>query len=163
MPESTITLWGNAGVNTTRPSSACNSRSESLRRPLNILLAEDTPANQFLMIRILESRGHHVQLAENGAEAVQLFATQSFDLVLLDLHMPVMDGFQAATEIRSLEHGSAHHVPIVAVTAYASLESRARCLAVGMDTFVAKPIDIHDFIRLVESFPPRDEQHRPLR
>ncbi len=131
--------------------------------PLRVLLVEDTPANQFLMIRILESRGHQVQLAENGAEAVRMFASESFDLVLMDLHMPVMDGFQAAADIRKLEGQSEHHIPIVAVTAYASVESRARCLAVGMDTFVAKPIDIHEFLLLVESFPPRDSEHRPLR
>jgi CheY-like chemotaxis protein len=155
-------FMGVACVNPVRPFSAASAGGSGAARPLRILLAEDTPANQFLMIRILEGRGHQVQVAENGAEAVRMFAEQNFDLVLLDLHMPVMDGFQAAAEIRALEKDSEFHVPIVAVTAYASLESRARCIGVGMDTFVAKPIDIHEFVRLVESFPPRDEDHRPL-
>lgn len=146
-----------------RPLPAEQSTLGLVHRPLRILLAEDTPANQLLMIRILEGRGHRVQVAEHGDEAVRLFAAEPFDLVLLDLHMPVMDGFQAAAEIRKLEANSPHHVPIVAVTAYASPESRANCLAVGMDTLVAKPIDLMEFLRLVESFPPRDEQGRPIR
>lgn len=129
-------------------------------RARRILLAEDTPANQFLLVRLLQTRGHEVRVASNGQEAVDLYEREPFDLILMDLHMPMMDGFEATTRIRQAERQSGRHVPIVAVTAYSSLESRARCMSVGMDTFIAKPIDIHEFLRLVESFPLRADDER---
>lgn len=124
---------------------------------LRILVAEDTPANQYLLVRLLTGRGHQVRVAEDGVEAVKLFANEPFDVVLMDLHMPNLDGFQASSEIRELERARKSHVPIVAVTAYVSIDSRARCLEAGIDTFVPKPINIRQFIDLIEQFPRRHD------
>jgi len=124
---------------------------------LRILVAEDTPANQYLLTRLLTARGHQVRLAEDGVEAVNLFTAEPFDVVLMDLHMPNLDGFQASSEIRELERARKTHVPIIAVTAYVSIDSRARCLDAGIDVLMPKPINTREFIELIEQFPRRHD------
>ena len=119
---------------------------------LRILLAEDTPANQKLVLHILRKRGHVVAIAGNGAEAVEMARRQSYDVVLMDVQMPIMDGFQATEAIRLLERDHQARVPIVAMTAHAMKGDRQRCLAAGMDGYIAKPINSGELIRLVESF-----------
>jgi PAS domain S-box-containing protein len=108
-----------------------------------ILLAEDTPVNQLLAVKLLERRGYKVLVAGNGLEATQAYGRGGVDLILMDVHMPVMDGYEAATLIRELEReaGDARHVPIVALTASVMAEDRQRCAEAGMDDFLAKPID----------------------
>ena len=110
-------------------------------RPLSILLAEDNPFNQRVVVLMLARFGHAVTSAVNGREAVAALERQSFDLVLMDLQMPKMDGFQATAAIRSAEAGTARHVPIIALTAHAMREDRGRCLEAGMDGYVSKPIE----------------------
>lgn len=108
---------------------------------LKILLAEDGLVNQKVATGLLEKHGHEVTLAVNGLEAVQAFARHSFDVVLMDIHMPEMDGLEATTAIREQElsiNGS--HVPIIALTAAAMKGDREKCIAAGMDGFLAKPI-----------------------
>ena len=107
--------------------------------PLRFLLAEDGKANQRLARALLEMDGHKVTVAENGRIAVDLFREERFDVILMDVQMPEMDGFAATQEIRKLEQGSAKHIPIIAMTARAMKGDREKCLAAGMDDYVAKP------------------------
>ena len=122
------------------------------QRSLKVLLAEDTPANQKLARRILEKRGHVVNLASNGQEAIELLNRSPVDLVLMDVQMPEMDGFEATAAIRQRERNSGQHVPIVAMTAHAMAGDRERCLQAGMDDYIAKPLDARQLIELVERF-----------
>jgi CheY-like chemotaxis protein len=108
---------------------------------LRILLAEDNRVNQRLVVRLLEKRGHTVVAVANGREAVDAIQAQSFDLALLDIQMPVMDGLEAARLIRQLEQENGRRrLPLVAATARAMREDEERCLAAGMDGYVSKPI-----------------------
>jgi two-component system sensor histidine kinase/response regulator len=111
-------------------------------RSLRVLLAEDNRVNQKIAIRLLEKRGHNVVLAGNGEEALAALAQDTFDLVLMDVHMPVMDGFQAAMAIREKEKSTGLHQPVIAMTALAMTGDRERCLAAGMDGYLSKPIDL---------------------
>jgi CheY-like chemotaxis protein len=107
---------------------------------LRILVAEDNPMNQALATRLLTKQGHAVIVACNGREALAALERASFDLVLMDVQMPEMDGLDAAAAIRKAEEGTGAHVPIIAMTAYAMTGDRERCLAAGMDAYIAKPI-----------------------
>jgi PAS domain S-box-containing protein len=108
--------------------------------PMKILLAEDHPPNQQLAVRLLERHGHSVVVANNGLEVLAALEKESFDLVLMDIQMPEMDGFTATEEIRRRESQTGAHLPIVAMTAHAMKGDAERCLAAGMDDYVAKPI-----------------------
>jgi two-component system sensor histidine kinase/response regulator len=113
-----------------------------LLRSLNILLAEDNRVNQKIATRLLEKRGHHVVLAGNGEEALAALAQGSFDLVLMDVHMPGLDGLEATLAIREKEKSTGLHQPVIAMTALAMIGDRERCLAAGMDGYLSKPIDL---------------------
>jgi len=118
---------------------------------LRILLAEDSLVNQKLAIGLLERAGHKVVPVNNGREAVAMFRSQPFDLVLMDVQMPEMDGFEAAAAIRAGEKQSGAHVPIVAMTAHAMQGDRQRCLDAGMDAYVAKPVRADDLFATIEN------------
>ncbi len=122
-------------------------------RRLRILLAEDNPINQQLAATLLEERGHTVRVAVNGKEALDLLAQESFDLVLMDVQMPEMDGFQATGAIRQSEKGTNTHLRIVAMTAHTMKGDRERCLAAGMDAYVPKPIREDQLFAAVEGWP----------
>ncbi len=125
-------------------------------RGLRILLAEDNPVNQRLALRLLEKQGHSLELAQTGLEAVRKSATEDFDVVLMDVQMPEMDGLQATAAIRERERTSGKHVPILAVTAHAMAGDRARSLAVGMDGYLSKPIrnqELFDALVSIRSSP----------
>jgi two-component system, sensor histidine kinase and response regulator len=107
---------------------------------LNILVAEDNRINQRVALRLLEKRGHKATLAANGQEVLSLLETQTFDLILMDVQMPVMSGVDATLEIRKREQKSGHHVPIYALTANAMKGDRERYVSSGMDGYLAKPI-----------------------
>ncbi|MEW6313816.1 MAG: response regulator [Pseudomonadota bacterium] len=109
-------------------------------RPLAILLAEDNEVNQMLAVRVLEKMGHAVTVASNGKEALAALDQKNYDIVLMDMQMPEMDGAEAAQAIRAREQGSEAHLPIIALTAHAMSGDRERCLAVGMDGYVSKPL-----------------------
>jgi signal transduction histidine kinase/CheY-like chemotaxis protein/ligand-binding sensor domain-containing protein len=115
---------------------------DDLLRSLHILLAEDNHVNQKIATRFLEKRGHHVVLAGNGEEALAALVQSSFDLVLMDVHMPGMDGLEATIAIREKEKSTGLHQPVIAMTALAMTGDRERCLAVGMDGYISKPIDL---------------------
>jgi PAS domain S-box-containing protein len=124
------------------------------RRCLKILLAEDNPTNQMLAIRLLGKAGHSVTLAKTGKEAVNAMKLEKFDLVLMDVQMPEMDGFEATAEIRMNEQLSGFHTPVVAMTAHALKGYRERCLEAGMDGYLSKPIRPRELLEAIESLTP---------
>ncbi len=117
--------------------------------PLSVLLAEDHPVNQMMMTRLLEKRGHRVVLARNGVEAVAAATRERFDVVLMDVQMPVMDGFEATARLRESERGGSVRVPVIALTAHAMKGYREECLAAGMDDYLAKPVNPEDLFRML--------------
>lgn len=118
------------------------------RRPIRILLAEDNPVNQLVAQAILERRGHSVHVVANGLLAVEAVKTGAFELVLMDVRMPEMDGLEATRSIRALpEHGT---LPIVALTAHALAEERQRCFDAGMDDFLSKPFIPDELFAVIE-------------
>jgi CheY-like chemotaxis protein/HPt (histidine-containing phosphotransfer) domain-containing protein len=120
-------------------------------RRLHVLLAEDNAVNQRLAASLLERRGHRVTIAANGREALAALERQAFDVVLMDVQMPEMGGFDATAAIRQREAATGGHIPIVAMTAHAMKGDRERCLEAGMDEYVTKPLDSRRLCALVES------------
>jgi CheY-like chemotaxis protein len=117
-------------------------------------LAEDNRVNQMLAVRLLEKRGHHVQVAGDGREALEKLKAADFDLVLMDVQMPAMGGFEATAAIREMEKGTGKHIPIVALTAHAVTGDRERCLAAGMDGYIGKPIRPEELFEQIETLIP---------
>ena len=116
---------------------------------LRVLLAEDSLVNQKLAIGILERRGHTVVVANDGREALAALTTQRFDIVLMDVQMPQLDGIEATAAIRAMEKETGTHLPIVAMTAHAMKGDRERCLAAGMDAYVAKPVRARELLQAI--------------
>ena len=119
---------------------------------LRILVAEDNAVNQKLVARLLEKRGHKVKVVANGREAVESLDQDSFDLVLMDMQMPEMDGFEATAELREREKQTGNHTPIIALTAHAMKGDRERCLEAGMDGYLSKPIRAPELDELLEKY-----------
>ena len=126
--------------------------------PMRILLAEDGIVNQKVATGLLQMRGHQVIVAENGAAAVKAFNQDKFDLILMDIQMPEMDGYEATAAIRELERESGSRIPIVAMTANALTGDRERCLDAGMDAYVAKPIKPEELDSLLVSLDRKCEE-----
>jgi PAS domain S-box-containing protein len=124
----------------------------SERRPLQVLLAEDNPVNQKLAVRLLEKMGHVSKVAPNGKEAIAELARDKYDLILMDVQMPEMDGFEATRTIRESEKNTGRHIPIIAMTAYAMKEDREKCLMNGMDGYLSKPIKTKELARIIEEY-----------
>jgi CheY-like chemotaxis protein len=118
--------------------------------PLRILLVEDSLVNQKLATALLEKQGHTVEVATNGGEAVTACQTRAFDVVLMDVEMPIMDGLEATGHIREWEKASQSHLPIVAMTAHARKGDRERCLEAGMDDYISKPIRAQQLLDTLE-------------
>jgi len=121
------------------------------RRRLRILLAEDNPVNQKVAARMLERMGHTVSIAENGTEVLSAVEKQNFDLILMDIQMPEVDGFDATRSIRERETSTGEHIPIVAMTAHAMKGDKEKCIQAGMDGYVAKPINVQQLFESIES------------
>jgi signal transduction histidine kinase/CheY-like chemotaxis protein len=126
------------------------------RRSLRVLVAEDSRVNLKLVTQLLEKRGHTVIAARNGREALAALNTQAVDLILMDVQMPEMDGFDATRAIRSREEGTDDHVPIIAMTAHAMKGDRDRCLNAGMDAYVSKPLRAGELFDAIEGQAPTD-------
>ncbi|HEX7446267.1 MAG TPA: PAS domain-containing protein [Pirellulales bacterium] len=126
-------------------------------RSLRILVAEDNVVNQKLVVHLLEKRGHCVVVAGNGREAVEIVERQPLDLVLMDVQMPEMGGFEATAEIRRREQMRGGHLPIVAMTAHAMKGDRERCLEAGMDAYIGKPIQARALWDLLDTLVTTDE------
>jgi CheY-like chemotaxis protein len=120
-----------------------------IAEPLRILVAEDNVVNRVVVERFLKDLRHLVQMASNGREAVEAYERGVFDLVLMDLMMPEMDGLEATARLRDRQSQTGRWVPIVALTACATEEDRSRCLAAGMTDFIAKPVQISDLQRVI--------------
>ena len=123
-------------------------------RSLAILVAEDNPVNRVLMTRFLESEGHRPTLVTNGREAVAATLAHEFDIVLMDIQMPEMDGFEAARAIRDREREHGGHLPLVAVTAHAIKGDRERCVAAGYDGYVTKPVSFTELLTTLATLVP---------
>ncbi len=117
---------------------------------LRILLAEDTEINRQLAIHLLESQGHYVSVAENGRKALEALEDSQFDVVLMDVQMPDIDGLQATLTIRSRERATGAHLPIIAMTAQAMKGDRERCIAGGMDGYLSKPIRPKELFQAID-------------
>jgi len=130
-----------SGIHRIAPLPAAPPPSAPGERPLHILLIEDNAVNQVVTRRLLEREGHTVIVAENGVKGLEAVARESFDAILMDVQMPGLDGIETTRAIRSRERGSHHRTPIVAFTAHALKEDRERCLAAGMDEYLAKPVE----------------------
>jgi len=124
--------------------------SNTTQRPLHILVAEDNRVNQTLAVRLLEKVGHHVTLAENGSLAVEKYGAARYDVILMDIQMPVMDGLEATAAIRKLEANTGQHIPILALTAHAMVGEKERCLNAGLDGYLTKPIQRAELFRELE-------------
>jgi signal transduction histidine kinase/DNA-binding response OmpR family regulator len=135
--------------------------SESLRR-LSILLAEDNAMNKKLATKLLEKRGHIIHSVSNGREVMEALQQGRFDVILMDVQMPVMDGWMATQAIRERERGTAEHIPIVALTAHAMKHDQEQCQAAGMDGFLSKPFQPEDLYRAVEELGGGGLLHRGL-
>lgn len=121
------------------------------KRPLHVLLAEDNPINQKLAVTLLKKWGHHVTMAENGRLALEAFERGNFDLILMDMHMPVMDGIETVRRIREREKELGGHIPIAAMTANVMKGNLESCLAAGMDGYIAKPFSRDELFDLLEN------------
>ena len=133
-----------------RPAGGDAAALECRLPPLRILLVEDSPVNQKLALALLEPQGHQVTVANNGAEAVREYASGSFDLVLMDVQMPEMDGLEATRLIREVERKSGRRTPILAMTAHAIKGDRELCLQAGMDAYVSKPVRARGLFAAIE-------------
>ncbi len=130
-------------------------------RALRILLVEDNPINQQLARKLLEKRGHSVVLAVNGKECLRVLSTESFDLVLMDIQMPEMDGLEAAGHIRASEQGTTRHLPIIALTAHSQPADREKCLLSSMDEYITKPLRIEVLLAAMASVVAPFDEPRP--
>jgi PAS domain S-box-containing protein len=140
---------GNAEVTSPAPTRASLPRQRT--KPLHILLVEDNPVNQKVAVRLLEKHGYTLAVAGNGREALLALEGAQFDLVLMDVQMPEMDGLEATKAIREREETSGLHLPIIAMTAHAMQGDRECCLDAGMDGYVSKPVRIENLLDVITS------------
>jgi signal transduction histidine kinase/CheY-like chemotaxis protein len=122
------------------------------KKVLRVLLAEDNAVNRRIACHVLEKHGYHVTVAVDGRHALAALDRTHFDVVLMDVQMPEMDGFETTAAIRARERGNGTHLPIIAMTAHAMQGDRERCIAAGMDSYISKPLNIGELIELVEEF-----------
>jgi PAS domain S-box-containing protein len=120
--------------------------------PLHILVAEDNNTSQIIAKKMLEKAGHTVQIAGTGVEAVRMLKEGAFNLVLMDVEMPEMSGLEATRLIRKSENDTKHHIPIIAMTAYAMKEDKEKCLEAGMDSYISKPVNLDELYEIIKSF-----------
>lgn len=133
------------------------------RARYNILLAEDEPINRELMATIIEQQNWEVTAVENGRNALSAMENTDFDLVLMDIQMPVMDGREATDAIRKKEEVTGKHIPIIALTAYAIGDFREECLAHGFDDYIPKPFRLEELLHTVEKLLEKSKQRRRLK
>ncbi len=144
--------WRRSELQVLKESTGTYQEQIQTTRPLRILLAEDNHVNQRLATRLLEKRGHFVSVVENGREALDALYRSSFDLVLMDVQMPVMDGIEATMALRHRESATSNHQPIIALTAHAMKGDLERCMGAGMDGYLSKPIRPQELDRLLEEY-----------
>jgi len=140
------------------PSKEEDSTAGEKGRPLNILLAEDNTLNQKLVVRLFEKHGYSVTVRSNGFEALAALDDGTFDVVLMDVQMPELDGYEATAILREREKARGGHVPVIAMTAHTMKGDRERCLAAGMDGYVSKPIQIKELLQTLEKVAERRQK-----
>lgn len=145
-----VTILGTRAGKAEQPALITRHSLREGQRRLRVLLAGDNAVNQRLTSRLIEKRNHVVTIVGDGREALAALDKESFDIVLMDVQMPRMDGFQATAAIRRKERGTPAHVPIIAMTAHAMKGDREQCLAAGMDSYVPKPIRPDDLFREIQ-------------
>ncbi len=145
-----IRIFGAAQADAPPPELITDQTIRAERPRFRILLAEDNPINQKVATHVLERRGHTVVTASDGRRALECLAQDRFDLVLMDVQMPVMDGFEATAAIRKKERATSGHLPVVAMTAHAMKGDRERCLAAGMDDYLSKPLRPEELFRTMD-------------
>ncbi|WP_182867402.1 response regulator [Rhodopirellula sp. JC639] len=155
--EALLTIFGQRAAENHSPLSASAEPVEASLR-LKILLAEDGLVNQRVAVGLLQMRGHEVTIANNGKEAVDAIRNDRYDVVLMDVQMPEMDGLEATMAIRQMEKPRGRHTPIIAMTAAAMKGDREKCLEVGMDGYISKPIDPDQLTRTLSAFAPAVSQ-----
>ena len=131
-----------------------------LMQPLKILVAEDTPFNQKFITRLLGRWGHTAIIVGNGRKAVEAVSEDRYDLILMDVQMPEMDGFEATGRIRELERKKGEHTPIIAMTAHAMKGDREKCLEAGMDDYVPKPISSEALLNAIKLLVPEPPESK---
>jgi CheY-like chemotaxis protein/nitrogen-specific signal transduction histidine kinase len=146
-----LTTLGTPVAAGARPRLVTRHSLREARRKFRVLLAEDNAVNQTLAVRLLEKMGHSVVVAANGCEALEALRKQDFDMVLMDVQMPEMDGFMTTAAIREEEMRTGRHLPIAAMTAHTMKGDREKCLASGMDSYIGKPIDPNELFNTIES------------
>ncbi|MHC5536833.1 response regulator, partial [Singulisphaera rosea] len=144
-----------SSMDTTRSDDSATAESPPGRaippvRPARILIAEDNMVNQKLARLMLEQHGHQVVVVNDGAQALERLEAEPFDLVLMDVQMPVMDGFQVTAAIRGREAGTGRHMPVIAITAGSTKGDRERCLNGGFDDYIPKPVHWPTFMDILE-------------
>jgi CheY-like chemotaxis protein len=137
--------------NSLRSCPPINPQAETLP-PLHVLVAEDNLINQKVALLLLKKEGLSVNTVSNGSEAVAAWNRESFDLILMDVQMPVMNGYEATREIRRREAGTGRHMPVIALTAHAMKGDREVCLAAGMDDYLSKPIQVQELHKVLARF-----------
>jgi len=133
-----------------------NGHLRSARPGLSILVAEDNKVNQRLICRLLEMRGHRVIVCDTGAEVLNAWHHHRFDLMLMDLQMPEMDGLEATRRVREEESATGSHIPVVAMTACAMVGDREKCIQAGFDGYLTKPIDVQELEQVLAEYAPQD-------
>jgi len=134
----------------TRPEPSPRYTARAAERRLRLLVVEDNLVNSVVTRRLLEKQNHTVRTAANGREALNMIEKEKFDCVLMDVQMPILDGFGATAAIRNKERVSGGHLPIIALTAHAIAGDLERCLAAGMDGYLTKPANANDVFATVE-------------
>ena len=146
----TATPGPNVRSNASKTLAAASNGKNPAIRSLDILLAEDNAVNQTLARRLLEKQGHKVTVVVDGRQAVNVSAQRSFDLILMDVQMPEMDGYAATEAIRARE-GDGKRTPIIALTAHAMGADHQRSIEAGMDAFLTKPIQVNELLKVIET------------
>jgi CheY-like chemotaxis protein len=144
-----MSLQGSSRIEA-QPHPGPNHAAEQGELHLRLLLVEDNPVNRLVATRLIEKQNHTVTAAANGQEALEMIEKEKFDCVLMDVQMPVLDGFEATAAIRNKERSSGGHLPIIAMTAHAMAGDLDRCLAAGMDGYISKPIKAKDVFATIE-------------
>lgn len=125
--------------------------SGSKKGSFKILVAEDNEANQFLIKAITKSEDWEITMVDDGEQAIEAYKNDSFDLILMDVQMPVLDGYEATRIIRGLEEEKGMHTPIIALTAYAMKSDKDQCIEAGMDDYISKPFKRQQFIDVIKN------------
>lgn len=159
---SILTVLGTSALKETGPPLLLRQTFAEGQLPLHILLVEDNIINQRLAAHLLEKNGHEVVTAAGGREALAALEQHTFDVALMDVQMPDMDGLEATAAIREAEKTSGAHLPIIAMTANVLEGDRDRCLQAGMDSYVSKPLEARELFRALEKIVPAERSAEPL-